>query len=152
MNSKNVLYKNLLTDIENILDLSVPTVTNLGNVVALIKGYFKWFWVGFYKVEGKELILNVFQGPPACVKIEKGKGVCGKSWKEDKSIIVDNVDLFDGHIACNVASKSEIAVPFKNRFNEIVYILDIDHNKKNAFSNEDEVNLKLLNTLILKIF
>ena len=151
MNSKNILYKNLLTDIENILDLSVPTVTNLGNVVALIKGYFKWFWVGFYKVEGKELILNVFQGPPACVKIEKGKGVCGKSWKEDKSIIVDNVDQFDGHIACNVASKSEIVVPFKNRFNEIVYILDIDHNKKNAFSNEDEVNLKLLNTLILKI-
>ena len=82
---------------------------------------------------------------------EKGKGVCGKSWKEDKSIIVDNVDLFDGHIACNVASKSEIVVPFKNRSNEIVYILDIDHNKKNAFSNEDEVNLKLLNTLILKI-
>ena len=151
MNSKNVLYKNLFTDIENILDLSVPTVTNLGNVVALIKDYFKWFWVGFYKVEGKELILNVFQGPPACVKIEKGKGVCGKSWKEDKSIIVDNVDLFDGHIACNVASKSEIVVPFKNRSNEIVYILDIDHNKKNAFSNEDEVNLKLLNTIILKI-
>ena len=133
MNSKSILYKNFLTDVENIIDLSVPRATNLGNVVALIKEYFDWFWVGFYKTKGNELILNVFQGPPACVRIEKGKGVCGMAWKENRSIIVDNVDLFEGHISCNPASKSEIVIPFRNKSNEIVYILDIDHNKINAF-------------------
>lgn len=151
MNSKSILYKNFLTDVENIIDLSVPRATNLGNVVALIKEYFDWFWVGFYKTEGNELILNVFQGPPACVRIEKGKGVCGMAWKENRSIIVDNVDLFEGHISCNPASKSEIVIPFRNKSNEIVYILDIDHNKMNAFKKEDEVNLKIVNSLLLKI-
>ena len=151
MNSKSILYKNFLTDVENIIDLSVPRATNLGNVVALIKEYFGWFWVGFYKTKGNELILNVFQGPPACVRIEKGKGVCGMAWKENRSIIVDNVDLFEGHISCNPASKSEIVIPFRNKSNEIVYILDIDHNKMNAFKKEDEVNLKIVNSLLLKI-
>lgn len=151
MNSKSVLYKNFLTDVENIIDLSVPNATNLGNVIALIKEYFDWFWVGFYKTEGNELILNVFQGPPACVRIEKGKGVCGIAWKENRSIIVDNVDLFEGHISCNPASKSEIVIPFRNKSNEIVYILDIDHDKMNAFKREDEVNLKIVNSLLLKI-
>ena len=151
MNSKSVLYKNFLNDVENIIDLSVPKTTNLGNIVALIKEYFDWFWVGFYKTEGNELILNVFQGPPACVRIEKGKGVCGTAWKENRSIIVDNVDLFEGHISCNPASKSEIVIPFRNKSNEIVYILDIDHDKMNAFKKEDEVNLKIVNSLLLKI-
>ena len=151
MNSKSVLYKNFLNDVENIIDLSVPKTTNLGNIVALIKEYFDWFWVGFYKTEGNELILNVFQGPPACVRIEKGKGVCGMAWKENRSIIVDNVDLFEGHISCNPASKSEIVIPFRNKSNEIVYILDIDHDKMNAFKKEDEVNLKIVNSLLLKI-
>ena len=151
MNSKSVLYKNFLTDVENIIDLSVSKTTNLGNVVALIKEYFDWFWVGFYKTEGNELILNVFQGPPACVRIEKGKGVCGTAWKENRSIIVDNVDLLEGHISCNPASKSEIVIPFRNKSNEIVYILDIDHDKMNAFKKEDEVNLKIVNSLLLKI-
>ena len=151
MNSKSILYKNFLTDVENIIDLSVPRATNLGNVVALIKEYFDWFWVGFYKTEGNELILNVFQGPPACLRIEKGEGVCGVAWKENRSIIVDNVDLFEGHISCNPASKSEIVIPFRNKSNEIVYILDIDHNKMNAFKKEDEVNLKIVNSLLLKI-
>lgn len=151
MNSKSILYKNFLTDVENIIDLSVPKTTNLGNIVALIKEYFDWFWVGFYKTEGNELILNVFQGPPACVRIEKGKGVCGTAWKENRSIIVDNVDLFEGHISCNPASKSEIVIPFRNKSNEIVYILDIDHDKMNAFKKEDEVNLKIVNSLLLKI-
>ena len=95
MTNKSNLYKNILSDIENILDFSVPTFTNLGNISALLKTHFNWFWVGFYKVEGDYLILNAFQGPVACVKIMKGKGVCGKSWEENKSIVVKNVDLFD---------------------------------------------------------
>ena len=151
MTNKPNLFKNILSDIENILDFSVPTFTNLGNISALLKSRFNWFWVGFYKVEGDFLILNAFQGPVACVKIRKGKGVCGKSWEENKSIVVKNVDLFEGHIACNEASKSEIVIPIRNKKGEITYILDIDHDSKNAFDEEDEKNLSLINDLIVKI-
>ena len=151
MTNKSNLYKNILSDIENVLDFSVPTFTNLGNISALLKSRFNWFWVGFYKVEGGHLILNAFQGPVACVKIRKGKGVCGKSWEENKSIIVKDVDLFDGHIACNEASKSEIVIPIRNKKGEIAYILDVDHNSKNAFDQVDEKNLSLMNDLIVKI-
>jgi len=151
MTNKPYLYKNILSDIENVLDFSVPTFTNLGNISALLKSCFNWFWVGFYKVEGDFLILNAFQGPVACVKIRKGKGVCGKSWEENKSIVVKDVDLFEGHIACNEASKSEIVIPIRNKKGEITYILDIDHDSKNAFDEEDEKNLSLINDLIVKI-
>ena len=151
MTNKPNLYKNILSDIENILDFSVPTFTNLGNISALLKSRFNWFWVGFYKVEGDFLILNAFQGPVACVKIRKGKGVCGKSWEENKSIVVKNIDLFEGHIACNEASKSEIVIPIRNKKGEIKYILDVDHDSKNAFDEEDEKNLILINDLIVKI-
>ena len=97
------------------------------------------------------LILNAFQGPVACVKISKGKGVCGKSWEENKSIIVKDVDLFEGHISCNEASKSEIVIPIRNKKGEIAYILDVDHDSKNAFDEVDEKNLSLINNLIVKI-
>lgn len=151
MINKSNLYKNILSDIENVLDFSVPTFTNLGNISALLKSRFNWFWVGFYKVEGDYLILNAFQGPVACVKIRKGKGVCGKSWEKNKSIIVKDVDLFEGHIACNEASKSEIVIPIRNKKGEIAYILDVDHDSKNAFDEVDEKNLSLINNLIVKI-
>lgn len=151
MDSDSLTYKNLIQDIGNIIDTSIPTYTNLGNVSALIKSRFNWFWVGFYKVERTELILNAFQGPAACVRIPKGKGVCGKAWSENKSIIVEDVDLFEGHISCNAASKSEIVIPFKNSNDEIVYVLDIDHDQKNAFNKIDEINLKTINKLIVPI-
>ena len=148
---KSNLYKNILKDIDNIIDYSVPTFTNLGNITALLKNNFNWFWVGFYKVEGNFLILNAFQGPVACVKIPKGKGVCGKSWEKEKSIIVDNVELFEGHINCNKESKSEIVIPIKNKKGVITYILDIDHDKINAFNKIDEINLSSINNLILEL-
>ena len=151
MTNKSNLYKNILSDIENVLDFSVPTFTNLGNISALLKSRFNWFWVGFYKVEGDCLILNAFQGPVACVKISKGKGVCGKSWEENKSIIVKDVDLFEGHIACNETSKSEIVIPIRNKKGEIAYILDVDHHRTNAFDEIDEKNLSLINDIIVKI-
>ena len=151
MRTKSALYKSLIKDIENIIDDSVPTFTNLGNVAAILKEKFNWFWVGFYKVSGEELILDAFQGPPACVRIAKGKGVCGRSWEENKSLIVNDVSLFDGHIACNPNSKSEIVVPIFNKRKEIVYVLDIDHDKINAFNKEDEKNIRLINKLILEI-
>ena len=97
------------------------------------------------------MILDAFQGSPACVRIAKGKGVCGKSWEENKSFIVKDVSLFKGHIACNPNSKSEIVIPIFNKRNEVVYVLDIDHDKINAFNKEDEINLRLINKLILEI-
>ena len=151
MENNSNRYKNLLTDIENIIDNSIPSFTNLGNIAALLKERFNWFWVGFYKVEGEELILNAFQGPSACVRIGKGKGVCGKSLEEKKSIIVKDVSLFKGHIACNPKSKSEIVIPIFNKSKEVVYVLDIDHDEINAFKDEDEMKLKLINNLILEI-
>jgi L-methionine (R)-S-oxide reductase len=151
MTNKSNLYKNILSDIENILDFSVPTYTNLGNISSLLKCRFNWFWVGFYKVDGDHLVLNAFQGPVACVKIRKGKGVCGKSWEKNKSIVVKDVDLFEGHITCNEASKSEIVIPIRNKKGEITYILDVDHDKINAFDEVDEKNLSLINDLIVKI-
>jgi GAF domain-containing protein len=151
MTNKSNLYKNILSDIENIIDFSVPTFANLGNISALLKSRFNWFWVGFYKVEGDYLILNAFQGPVACVKIMKGKGVCGKSWEENKSIVVQDVDLFEGHIVCNEASKSEIVIPIRNKMGEITYVLDVDHDSINTFDELDEKNLSLINDLIVKI-
>ncbi len=151
MSNKSNLYKNILSDIENILDFSVPTYTNLGNISSLLKCRFNWFWVGFYKVDGDHLVLNAFQGPVACVKIRKGKGVCGKSWEKNKSIVVKDVNLFEGHIACNEASKSEIVIPIRNKKGEITYILDVDHDRINAFDEVDEKNLSLINDLIVKI-
>ena len=151
MSNKSNLYKNILSDIENILDFSVPTYTNLGNISSLLKCRFNWFWVGFYKVDGDHLVLNAFQGPVACVKIRKGKGVCGKSWEKNKSIVVKDVNLFEGHIACNEASKSEIVIPIRNKKGEITYVLDVDHDKINAFDEVDEKNLSLINDLIVKI-
>ena len=97
------------------------------------------------------MILDAFQGSPACVRIAKGKGVCGKSLKENKSFIVKDVSLFKGHIACNPNSKSEIVIPIFNKRKEVVYVLDIDHDKINAFNKEDEINLRLINKLILEI-
>ena len=151
MTNKSNLYKNILSDIENILDFSVPTYTNLGNISSILKCRFNWFWVGFYKVDGDHLVLNAFQGPVACVKIRKGKGVCGKSWEKNKSIVVKDVNLFEGHIACNEASKSEIVIPIRNKKGEITYILDVDHDRINAFDEVDEKNLSLINNLIVKI-
>ena len=151
MKSKTINYDELYLEIKGLLDQTVPLHTNLGNFAALVKLKSNWFWVGFYKVNGEELILDAFQGSPACVKIAKGKGVCGKSWKENKSFIVKDVSLFKGHIACNPNSKSEIVIPIFNKRKEVVYVLDIDHDKINAFNKEDEINLRLINKLILEI-
>ena len=151
MTNQSILYKNILSDIENILAFSVPTFSTFGNISALLKSRFNWFWVGFYKVEGDYVILDAFQGPVACVKIRKGKGVCGKSWEENKSIVVKDVDLFEGHIVCNEASKSEIVIPIRNKKGEVAYILDVDHDKINEVDEVSDRNLNLINNSIVKI-
>src|SRR5690349_14178649 len=130
-------YEQLLPQIEALVAGEKDIVANLANIAAALKQTLNFFWVGFYLVKGNELVLGPFQGPIACTRIGLGKGVCGTSWKEARTIIVPNVDEFPGHIACSSDSKSEIVLPlFKNGV--VVGVLDVDSDQLNDFDSVDE--------------
>src|SRR5436190_10667170 len=134
-------YKTLLPQIEGLIDGESDLVANLANIVAALRQTMNFFWVGFYVVKGDQLVLGPFQGPVACTRIDLGKGVCGTSWKEKKTIVVPNVDEFPGHIACSSASKSEIVLPaFKN--NNVALVLDVDSDVLNDFDETDRLALE----------
>ena len=140
-------YEALLPQIQALLEGEEDLIANLGNVAAALKEQFGWLWVGFYLLKDQELVLGPFQGPVACTRIQKGKGVCGTSWSEARTIIVPDVDQFPGHIACSSRSKSEIVVPlFKN--NDFVGVLDIDSSDLNTFGQTDQHYLEKIITLI----
>ena len=145
-------YSLLHQEINALIEGEKNMFANIGNILAAIKFRMNWFWVGLYKVENDELVLFMFQGPHACTRIKKGKGVCGTCWEKNQTIIVDNVHNFDGHIACNSASQSEIVFPIKDRNGHVAYVLDIDSEHLNAFSENDKQELTkiaaLLETLI----
>lgn len=124
--SKEEKYLELLPQLKGLVETETDLIANMANVTAALKEVFQWWWVGFYLVKNNELVLGPFQGPIACTRIRFGKGVCGKAWKEEKSILVPNVDLFPGHIACSSASKSEIVVPLFNNENKVMAVFDID--------------------------
>ena len=141
--TKEEQYQSLLPQIKALLEGETDVVANLANVAAALKEQFKWFWVGFYLVKNTELVVGPFQGPVACTRIKKGKGVCGTSWAEAKTIIVDDVEKFPGHIACSSVSRSEIVVPMiKN--NEVVGVLDVDSEMLNHFDAADQKYLELI--------
>ncbi len=135
-------YSELYEEVKSLISDKDPLFTNLGNVSSAIKYKFDWFWVGFYKVEKNELILNAFQGPTACTRIGWKKGVCGECWSRKEPIIVNDVSLFPGHISCNSSSKSEIVFPIFDNKNIIKFILDIDHDQLNSFNEEDIIGMK----------
>tara|TARA_B100000927_G_scaffold140230_1_gene113205 strand:- start:446 stop:895 length:450 start_codon:yes stop_codon:yes gene_type:complete len=135
-------YTELYEEVKSLISDKDPLFTNLGNVSSAIKYKFDWFWVGFYKVEKNELILNAFQGPTACTRIGWKKGVCGECWSRKEPIIVNDVSLFPGHISCNSSSKSEIVFPIFDKKNIIKFILDIDHDQINSFNEEDIIGMK----------
>ena len=114
------------------------SIANQANIVAALREAFQFFWVGFYRVVGSELVLGPFQGPIACTRIAFTRGVCGHCYTTGKTVIVPNVDEFPGHIACNSASKSEIVVPVRNEKGEIIAILDVDSDKLDDFSAVDQ--------------
>jgi len=145
---KEEKYKTLLPQISSLISGETDLVANLANVSAALKEAFSFFWVGFYIVKNNELVLGPFQGPIACTRIGFGKGVCGTSWKEKKTIIVPNVDEFPGHIACSSASKSEIVVPVFNSQKEVILVLDIDSNQFNTFDETDKFYLEKLASII----
>jgi len=138
---KQERYKTLLPQIKALTDGEPDLVANLSNIAAALKQTMNFFWVGFYLVKNNELVLGPFQGPIACTRIAFGKGVCGTTWKEKKTILVPDVEAFPGHIACNSASKSEIVLPaFKN--GEVFLVLDVDSDSLNDFDETDEKALE----------
>lgn len=143
-------YQQLLVIIQSLIDGESDTIANLANTAAALKQGFDFFWVGFYLVKSEELVLGPFQGPIACTRIRKGRGVCGTAWEQQKVILVPNVDEFPGHIACSSDSKSEIVVPLiKN--GEVLGVLDIDSNELNDFDETDEQYLNELCTWLSDI-
>jgi L-methionine (R)-S-oxide reductase len=138
---KKTRYDILLPQLEALVAGEKDITANLANIAAALKQAMNFFWVGFYIVKGEQLVLGPFQGPIACTRIDYGKGVCGTSWKDKKTIIVPDVEKFPGHIACNSASKSEIVLPaFIN--NEVALVLDVDSDRENEFDKTDQYALE----------
>jgi L-methionine (R)-S-oxide reductase len=143
-------YQTLVPQIEALTSGEPDLVANLSNIAAALKQTMNFFWVGFYLVKNNELVLGPFQGPIACTRIAFGKGVCGASWKEKKTIIVPNVDEFPGHIACSSDSKSEIVIPaVKN--GEVALVLDVDSDRLNDFDDTDNLYLSQVMGMIEKM-
>jgi L-methionine (R)-S-oxide reductase len=138
---KEAQYKELLPQIKSIIGAEEDLIANLANICAMLKTQFKWWWVGFYIVKQNTLVLGPFQGPLACTRIALGKGVCGSSWAQKQTIVVDDVDTFPGHIACSSASKSEIVVPII-RDGNVVAVLDVDSEYLKCFDEVDKVYLE----------
>lgn len=145
--SKTEKYESLIPQIEGLIYGETDLVANLANIASALKYGMDFFWVGFYMVKDEELVLGPFQGPIACTRIRKGKGVCGTTWEKAETIIVQDVDQFPGHIACSSDSKSEIVLPaFKN--NEVFLLLDVDSTQIADFDETDKHFLSRIMKLI----
>lgn len=134
--TKEEKFRTLLPQLKSLLEGEDDLIANLANVSAALKETFGLFWVGFYLVKGEELVLGPFQGPIACTRIKKGRGVCGTAWAKAQTLVVPDVDAFPGHIACSSLSRSEIVVPLR-RGDEVWGVLDIDSEELNSFDETD---------------
>ncbi len=136
--SKEEKYRQLLPQLEALISVEPDLVANLANVSAALYQTFGWLWVGFYRVmDDKELVLGPFQGPVACTRIKKGRGVCGTSWQESRGFLVPDVNQFPGHIACSSLSVSEIVVPLFTPDNTVAGVLDVDSEKADILDETD---------------
>lgn len=140
-------YESLIPQIAALISGEPDLIANLANIAGALKEQFGWLWIGFYLVKGEELVLGPFQGPVACTRIRKGRGVCGTAWQEKKTLIVPDVNAFPGHIACSSQSKSEIVVPLIQN-NMVVGVLDIDSIKPADFDPTDQQYLEQIRSLI----
>jgi GAF domain-containing protein len=140
-------YESLIPQIAALVEGERDLIANLANIAAALKEQFKWFWVGFYLVKENDLVLGPFQGPVACTRIAKGRGVCGSAWAQQKTLVVPDVELFPGHIACSSLSRSEIVVPLVE--DEKVYgVLDVDSEEPDQFDDTDAKYLEQIIKLI----
>lgn len=146
---KEEIYKVLLPQLEALIAGETDLTANLANIAAVLKETFGWWWVGFYWVKNDELILSPFQGPIACTRIKFGKGVCGTAWKEQKSLLVPDVNTFAGHIACSSSSVAEIVVPVFDQ-KQVVGVLDVDSEKFDILDKTDVYYLEQISQLITK--
>lgn len=138
--NKEEIYNSLIPQIKALIGNEKDAIANLANVSAALKEAFGFFWVGFYLVKDNELVLGPFQGPIACTRIQKGRGVCGTAWENKKTIVVEDVEAFPGHIACSSLSKSEIVVPIVKN-NRVIGVLDVDSDELATFDKIDEQHL-----------
>ena len=145
--SKEERYASLLPQVESVLEGEPDQIARMANVAAMLHETFHFWWTGFYRVVDNELVLGPFQGPVACTRIRKGRGVCGTAWAEARSQVVPDVDQFPGHIACSSASRSEIVVPLM-REGEVVGVLDIDSEKLSTFDETDRLWLERIAEII----
>lgn len=145
--TKEEQYQALIPQIKGLLEGETDFIANLANVAAALKEQFGWFWVGFYLVKNEELVLGPFQGPVACTRIKKGRGVCGTSWAKEETLIVPDVEQFPGHIACSSLSKSEIVLPLRHN-HQVIGVLDVDSDALEAFDQTDQKYLEEIVQLI----
>ena len=145
--TKEEQYLQILPQINGLIEHEKDLIANLANITAALKQQFNWWWIGFYLIKNNELVLGPFQGPMACTRIQYGRGVCGTAWKENKTIIVDDVSTFPGHIACSSFSRSEIVVPI-NRNENVIAVLDVDSEHLQHFDEVDKKYLEMIVKLI----
>lgn len=151
--SKKQQYAEILPQLQALIQSESSLIANLSNTTAVLKYAFNFFWVGFYLVDENQnnLVLGPFQGPVACTRIEKGKGVCGKAWQNAQSICVADVEKFPGHIACSSLSKSELVIPiFSTNQNRIIGVLDVDSDELDFFNEDDISGLEKVVDLIIQ--
>ena len=141
-------YRLLERQLAALLEGETDVIAKMANVAAVLHAEFGFWWTGFYRVAGDELILGPFQGPVACMHIPFGKGVCGTAWKRNESVVVPDVEAFPGHIACSAASRSEIVVPVHGPDGAVTAVLDIDSDKLGTFDEVDQVWLERIVTLL----
>lgn len=141
--TKSEQYESLIPQIKALMDGETDLVANLANIAAALKEQFNWHWVGFYLVKNDELVVGPFQGPVACTRIRKGRGVCGSSWEKAQTLIVPDVEKFPGHIACSSLSRSEIVVPIV-RHGQVMGVLDVDSINLDEFDSTDQRYLELI--------
>jgi GAF domain-containing protein len=150
--TKEKRYWSLLPQARALLDGESDLVAGLANISAALASTFKWLWTGFYIIKDGQLVLGPFQGPIACTRIAFGKGVCGTAWKENRTIVVSDVETFPGHIACSSMSKSEIVVPLRNRKGAVVGVLDVDSESLGCFDEIDAKHLEEIAGMAGKLF
>jgi len=147
MMNKELSYQEAVNEVKGIVDGEPDLIANLSNIAAILKERFGFWWIGFYLVKNDQLVLGPFQGPVACTRIARGKGVCGTSWDKAETLIVPDVHQFPGHIACSAASNSEIVVPIVKN-NEVKMVLDVDSKEFNHFDSTDKKYLEEIAVII----
>jgi len=145
--NKELSYQEAVNEVKGIVDGEPDLIANLSNIAAILKERFGFWWIGFYLVKNDQLVLGPFQGPVACTRIARGKGVCGTSWDKAETLIVPDVHQFPGHIACSAASNSEIVVPIVKN-NEVKMVLDVDSKEFNHFDSTDKKYLEEIAVII----